>query len=62
MTSDSSRWHAVTTRRAARRAFIAVSGVESVSLKSVYSTRCRPLKNAFGGLPVRINPGQTVVT
>ena len=34
----------------------------SLMANQAYSARCRPLKTALRGLPVRISPGQTVVT
>ena len=39
-----------------------VTGSESLIANHAYSARCRPLKVALRGLPVRISPGQTVVT
>src|SRR5207302_1343863 len=49
-------------RRAARSTSIDSKGKLSARLNQVYSASCRPLNVACSGLPVRINPGQTVVT
>ena len=49
-------------RRAALSELIVSRGNESLMLNQAYSARCRPLNEALRGLPVRINPGQTVVT
>ena len=49
-------------RRAARSTPIDRRGKLSARLNQVYSASCRPLNVACRALPVRINPGQTVVT
>jgi hypothetical protein len=61
-TSASPRLHAAMIWRAARSALWEMRGNASVMLNHMYSSRCRPLKNALRGLPVRISPGHTVVT
>ena len=48
--------------RAARSALIEMSGFASLMLNHAYSALCLPLKLALRGLPVRISPGQMVVT
>ena len=60
--SASPRRMAWTIWRAARSASIESSGKASLMLNQAYSARCRPLKVAWRGLPVRIRPGQIVVT
>jgi sulfate adenylyltransferase large subunit len=47
---------------AARSASSERPGSESLIANHAYSARCFPLKSALRGLPVRISPGQTVVT
>src|SRR6266542_4140977 len=61
-TSASPRLQALTICRAARLALMEMMGRASVILNHAYSASYRPLKVAFGGLPVRIKPGHTVVT
>ena len=56
------RLHARTTCLAAFSALTVSSGNASLILNHAYSNRCFPLKSALRGLPVRIRPGQTVVT
>ena len=41
---------------------IETPGIASLIANQAYSFRCWPLKDALRGLPVRIRPGQTVVT
>ena len=48
--------------RAARSAEIDKPGVESEIANQAYSASCCPLTSALGGDPVRISPGDTVVT
>jgi hypothetical protein len=60
--SASPRLHALMICRAARSAFMEVSGSASLMLNHAYSARCFPLNSALRGLPVRISPGQIVVT
>src|SRR5882724_4184745 len=47
---------------AARSTSILSIGRESLTANHAYSNLCCPLNSALRGLPVRINPGQTVVT
>src|SRR5262249_3718644 len=65
--SDRTTWDlpdraAFKIRRAARSTSIDSNGKLSARLNQVYSASCCPLNIACRGLPVRISPGQTVVT
>src|SRR5262245_35086391 len=63
MTSSGSPYrHASMICEAARRASMDASGIESEMTNHVNSSRYRPLNHALKGEPVRIIPGQTVVT
>ena len=59
---DRRQRQASTICRAARSASIESAGIESRSVNQVNSSRCRPLNQALNGEPVRIRPGETVVT
>src|SRR3954469_9727148 len=62
VSSASAHRAALTIWRAARSASIVSSGSESETVNQANSSRGLPLNHPWNGDPVRIRPGQTVVT